>query len=59
MKKLGDVWCVVMHSESMWPIHEEYQCRTCGRRHPVPWAAATQRPGWLAGLGKVTKEPAQ
>jgi hypothetical protein len=23
----------------MWPIHGEYQCRTCGRRYPVPWAA--------------------
>jgi len=24
----------------MWPVHGEYQCRTCGRRYPVPWAAA-------------------
>ena len=22
----------------MWPIHGQYQCRTCGRQYPVPWA---------------------
>ena len=38
-EKLGALWCVVMHDSPMWPIHGEYQCRTCGRRHPVPWAA--------------------
>jgi hypothetical protein len=23
----------------MWPIHGEYECRSCGRRHSVPWDA--------------------
>jgi hypothetical protein len=22
----------------MWPIHGHYECRTCGRQYPVPWA---------------------
>src|SRR2546425_3385940 len=37
--KLGMLWCALMHDSPMWPIHGEYQCRTCGRRHPVPWDA--------------------
>jgi hypothetical protein len=27
-----------MHDAAMWPIHGQYQCRTCGRRYAVPWA---------------------
>jgi hypothetical protein len=36
--KLGALWCTVMHDSPMWPIRGEYQCRTCGRHYPVPWA---------------------
>jgi hypothetical protein len=35
---LGTLWCAFMHDSSMWPIHGRYQCRTCGRHFPVPWA---------------------
>ena len=38
MNWLGDLWCEVMHSSTMWPIHGHYECAICGRRHPVPWA---------------------
>jgi hypothetical protein len=38
-QKLGDWWCRTIHDAPMWPIHERYQCRKCGRVHPVPWAA--------------------
>jgi len=41
LNRLGDLWCEVMHSSPMWPIHGHYECATCGRRHPVPWASAT------------------
>jgi len=34
----GDLWCTLMHTSPMWPIHGHYECGTCGRRHPVPWA---------------------
>ncbi|MBZ5619751.1 MAG: hypothetical protein LAQ69_13655 [Acidobacteriia bacterium] len=58
--KLGGRWCVLMHNSPMWPIHGEYQCRTCGRRYPVPWAQAnstlTHRPVpslRIAGLALV------
>jgi hypothetical protein len=36
--KLGEMWCDLMHNAPMWPIHGQYECRTCGRRHPVRWA---------------------
>lgn len=36
--KLGDLWCRLMHTSPMWPIHGSYQCRECGRSYPVPWA---------------------
>jgi hypothetical protein len=35
---LGAWWCEVMHDSTMWPIHGEYRCGTCGRSYPVPWA---------------------
>ncbi len=42
--KLGAIWCGLMHNTAMWPIHGEYQCRTCGRHCPVPWAGARLLP---------------
>jgi hypothetical protein len=36
--RLGDLWCTFMHTSPMWPIHGQYECGACGRRHPVPWA---------------------
>lgn len=38
--KFGELWCVLMHDSPMWPIHNHYQCRRCGRQYPVPWAEA-------------------
>jgi hypothetical protein len=35
--KLGEVWCRLMHESPMWPIHGQYECRTCRRRYPVVW----------------------
>jgi hypothetical protein len=34
---LGAFWCRHFHDSVMWPIHGEYECRSCGRRHSVPW----------------------
>ena len=38
-EKLGTLWCAFMHDAPMWPIHGQYECRTCGRHYPVPWSA--------------------
>jgi len=35
---LGVLWCRLRHDAAMWPIHESYRCRTCGRNYRVPWA---------------------
>jgi hypothetical protein len=37
-RKLGSLWCTLMHESLSWPIHGKYQCRSCGRRYPVQWA---------------------
>src|ERR1700733_9748568 len=37
-EQLGARWCGLMHDSPMWPIHGQYECRTCGRRYPVQWA---------------------
>ena len=35
--RFASLWCKLMHAEPMWPSHGQYECRTCGRRHPVCW----------------------
>jgi hypothetical protein len=37
---LGALWCAFAHDAVMWPIHGQYQCRSCGRSYPVPWSAS-------------------
>jgi hypothetical protein len=53
MKRLGDLWCVLMHSELMWPMHGEYECRNCGRRYPVLWAGEPHPAHGVARPGSV------
>ena len=38
VRTLGDLWCKLMHSSIMWPVHGYYACATCGRLYRVPWA---------------------
>jgi hypothetical protein len=38
--RIAEIWCSLMHDAPMWPIHGQYQCRTCGLRYPVPWSGA-------------------
>jgi hypothetical protein len=38
MDDLGELWCRLMHDSPRWPIHGEYECGTCFRHYPVPWA---------------------
>jgi len=46
METLAKLWCSMMHDSPMWPIHERYECRVCGREYPVEWSemAAEERP---------------
>jgi hypothetical protein len=38
--KIGNLWCELMHTSPMWPIHGQYECGVCGRHYPVPWDSA-------------------
>jgi hypothetical protein len=35
--RIADLWCRLMHTAPMWPLHGQYECRTCGLRHRVCW----------------------
>jgi hypothetical protein len=52
----GAFWCDLMHDSPMWPIHGQYECRTCGRHYFVPWAGDGIRPA-AAKLAAI--EPAR
>ena len=41
---IGTLWCGLMHESVMWPVHGEYECRTCGRRYPAFAGAAARGP---------------
>lgn len=38
IERLGAWWCRAQHRAVRWPVHGEYECATCYRRYPVPWA---------------------
>jgi hypothetical protein len=37
IQRFGNWWCKLIHDAPSWPIHNQYECRTCGRRHHVLW----------------------
>lgn len=37
IQAFGYWWCRLIHDAPTWPIHRRYECRTCGRHHPVMW----------------------
>ena len=37
LTKLGEAWCIAMHTSPTWPIHGHYHCGVCGREYPVLW----------------------
>jgi hypothetical protein len=46
---VGAAWCTLMHDSVMWPVHGEYECRTCGRHYPAFREAPA--PGWSEPAG--------
>lgn len=38
LSDLQETWCKLMHPAPRWPINGYYECPTCLRRYPVPWA---------------------
>jgi uncharacterized protein YbaR (Trm112 family) len=33
--RIGTLWCSLTHESVMWPVHGEFQCRSCGRHYPA------------------------
>ena len=46
--KIDTIWCSVVHKEIMWPIHGQYECRTCGRRYAAFGGADSECGGRVA-----------
>jgi hypothetical protein len=32
-RRIGTVWCDLLHESLLWPARGHYECRTCGRRY--------------------------
>lgn len=56
VRRFGTLWCDCMHDSPMWPVRGEYECRTCGRRCPVPWAGVRFSP---ESGQRIAAEPAR
>jgi hypothetical protein len=52
IEALRCLWCKWMHDTAMWPIHGWYRCRTCYRRHPVPWEPGNHSPADVRPLAR-------
>jgi hypothetical protein len=37
IERVGSWWCKLVHDAPSWPIHNQYECRTCGRHYHVLW----------------------
>jgi hypothetical protein len=38
-ERVEELWCMTMHSGTMWPMNGRYVCRECLREYPVPFEA--------------------
>jgi len=37
--RIEELWCIHMHSATMWPFKGHYQCGVCLRQFPVAFEA--------------------
>lgn len=52
--RIGTLWCSLAHESVMWPVHGEFECRSCGRHYP---AFAEAPIGSPAGESAVRRTP--
>jgi len=55
--RIGALWCRLMHTQPMWPMHGQYECRTCGRRHRVRWEVTSPAPPRVVALACEANHP--
>jgi hypothetical protein len=41
--KIEQMWCRMMHEQTMWPMHGKYTCGKCLREYPVAWEGRAAR----------------
>ena len=51
-------WCNLAHESVMWPVHGQYECRTCGRSYPAFAEAPLQGSGVQTARSGVAELPA-
>jgi hypothetical protein len=37
LDRVEELWCMSVHSQTMWPYKGRYQCGVCLREYPVPF----------------------
>jgi hypothetical protein len=40
LERIEELWCIHMHTATMWPFKGHYQCGVCLRQFPVSFEAA-------------------
>jgi hypothetical protein len=54
LEKFRELWCILVHSSTSWPMNGRYRCRVCGRWYRIPWANHEIDAGWMSPpVGKV------
>ena len=43
LDRIEELWCVHMHTATMWPFKGRYQCGVCLREFPVGFEARSER----------------
>jgi hypothetical protein len=44
LERVEQLWCMTMHTGTMWPMNGRYVCRECLRAYPVPFEADLAKP---------------
>jgi hypothetical protein len=58
--RIGTLWCSLVHESVTWPIHSEFECRSCGRRYaafaepPIANSAVSRSPQSRANARSAT-----
>jgi hypothetical protein len=55
--RIADLWCGLMHNQPMWPLHGQYECRTCGTQHRVCWGAPSPATPRVMVLAREAQAP--
>ena len=55
LNRIEELWCINMHSATMWPFKGHYQCGVCLRQFPVDFEVG-ERPERHAAVAFAAPE---